>query len=134
MSGFCFLSPSVLFFPSSFTTAKTHICVFSFENMCFCLFPVCLAHIESYRQYSQMLKSWRHSIFEAFTWGFESMEVVAMQAKRRSHRQTSGEAGGETSNESKAAVADKTPITADKRGDKKKEGRKERRTGARAYT
>ena len=52
--------------------------------------------------YSQMFKSRRHSIFEAFTWGFESVEVVAMlrlvgeklrqqrQTKQRS-QQTSGE-------------------------------------------
>ena len=43
--------------------------------------------------YSQMLKSWRHSNIEAFTWGFESMEVVAMlrlvgEKTRQQQRQT----------------------------------------------
>ena len=65
-----------------------------------------------------MLKSWRHSIFEAFTWGFESIQVVAMLRlvgeKTRQQRQTkrrSQQTSGET----------------------RKEGKKERRTGAKAY-
>ena len=81
-------------------------------------------------------------MFAAFTWGFESMEVVAMlrlvgektrqqrQTKRRSSETPIAQAnewGGRWGNKEgdKAAAADKTPITADKRGDK--EGRKERK-------
>ena len=91
--------------------------------------------------YSQMLKSW-HSIFEAFTWGSESIEVVAMlrlvgrrqgssgkqnddQAKRLSHRQTSGEAGGETSMETRQQRQAKRQSQQTSGETGRKEGKKE---------
>ena len=60
---------------------------------------------------------WRGGV--AFGWGGQgsSGKQNADQAKRRLRRKTSGETGGETGDE--AAAAYKTPITADKRGDKK---------------
>ena len=95
-----------------------------------------------------MLKSWRHSIFEAFTWGFESVEVVAMLRlvgeKTRQQRQTARrssktpiaranewEAGGQQ-RQTKRRSQQTSRETRKKEG--RNERKKERRTGARAYT